>query len=141
MDRCELYSPRSCDEAKSPRLAEGAIYSMAFMVLVWLGNGLGVKSAEAEVKAISNQESWSLSFPFIKESDIGKLPNFDTDKVLKFWEPLPTFVGLSYWQRMWIVPEIFLARKLTIFCRFHSAKWERFEELCQYLSTNLEMQA
>ncbi|PMD39489.1 HET-domain-containing protein [Hyaloscypha variabilis F] len=93
-------------EERSEQVAFMAdIYREAEMVLVWLGEGDSESHRAFEIiKSRWFNLSWAESLP------ISQLPIFQT----------------GYWDRLWIVQEIFHARRITVRCSTFEVDWERF---------------
>jgi hypothetical protein len=87
------------------------IYSGAQQVLVWLGQGSNKShlafDALASMRHLSSEKSFSPSA----------------------WEALSTICQRGYWSRIWVIQEIGLASKATIYCGSSSARWEDFSKI------------
>ncbi|RDW92423.1 hypothetical protein BP5796_01817 [Coleophoma crateriformis] len=97
------------------------IYSQATRVLVWLG----LADQDSEI-AISFLERYERS-----SAQGGKNRNLSGDR--RSWAALSKLCSRSYWERVWIVQEVGLAEKLTIFCGQDKLPWFYLARICQTL--------
>lgn len=89
------------------------IYSRASDVLVWLGphgedSDLAIKYLSEVLWTHSTWVPWSQ----------------------RERTALKALCNREYWQRMWILQEVALARSITVHCGFHSVLWEAFDKFC-----------
>jgi hypothetical protein len=104
------------------------IYSQATEVIVWLGPADPESDLAMSFIEALNGDSLILS-------DI--LPPFRIDGYDEFEEPAEEIRALSdwcyrsYWRRIWIIQEIQLATKVTIYCGSRSLPWEAFHYALQ----------
>lgn len=103
----------------------GDLYAQAEEVLVWLGPGT------AESDFIFDMCSDPAATSSTAESKPGEEKRRIED--LNFNEPdgeaLDLVYQRSYWTRLWIIQELFLARKIVLFCGSKSTTWSVFKRL------------
>ncbi|KNG90655.1 hypothetical protein ANOM_001336 [Aspergillus nomiae NRRL 13137] len=87
----------------------GDLYRQAQQVLVWLGPGAAGSDLIFDICAEAKQEEIDL------QGSSGKA--------------LDMLYQRSYWTRLWIIQELFLARDAVIFCGSKSAPWSSFRRL------------
>lgn len=95
------------------------IYAAATEVLVWLG-------VEADGSGLAMQQLKMLTQP----CGLWKSLNNST------FEALQSLCNRDYWDRMWILQEIALAKRLTIHCGLESVDWKGFENLYAHKYSN-----
>lgn len=123
------------------------IYSSAHEVIVWLGAATGRMKCVAQfltnfsklpgssIKLRENRKRINLSHPTAKgewekeawhryRSTRGRLLRLQT---LRFSDVLH-FTRVAYWSRLWVVQEICLARRCTIFCNGKWIPWGTWSE-------------
>ncbi|KAH7305756.1 heterokaryon incompatibility protein-domain-containing protein, partial [Rhexocercosporidium sp. MPI-PUGE-AT-0058] len=93
------------------------IYSQAEEVLAWLGSKESAASLAVEVLA-------SLG---------GRLRCSNLE--MRHWQALEQMTNLEYFSRMWIVQEVVLARRLTLYCDSQSVNWSQLSLLFDYLES------
>lgn len=96
------------------------IYSKAEEVAMWLGRG-------TERTELAMETLQRLAYPNEWES-----LQWDTDGR---WRALKDLFDLEYFSRMWIVQEVVLARRLTIYCGSKSVDWSKVSYLRAQLKT------
>ena len=104
----------------------GSIYSKAQSVAIWLG----------EVDSSSN-----IAMRFIatrKPLETGRL-SFGEIWTLEQADSVLQLCNRNYWRRIWIVQEVMLAKKATLFCGSMHASWNQFEGLITDLHRIFEM--
>ncbi|KAB8207187.1 heterokaryon incompatibility protein-domain-containing protein [Aspergillus parasiticus] len=87
----------------------GDLYRQAQKVLVWLGPGTAESDLVFDICAEGNQKAIDLQ---------GSSGN-----------ALDMVYRRSYWTRLWIIQELFLARDAIVFCGSKSAPWSSFRRL------------
>lgn len=108
----------------------GDIYRRATCVLVWLGPG----AAESDLifDLCHNFENSQKTQDDIEQSEKpAQIPidiNGDDGKALD------TVYCRSYWTRLWIIQELFLAKQAQIFCGSRSVSWSTFPKLPKTVS-------
>ena len=106
-----------------PLMAE--IYSRAAKVCVWLG-----KEMEDSVKAIAYVE---------QIVDLDKFDKLLTDpQKPPEWDAFCSLLKRSWFSRRWIVQEIAVARKATLYCGKSKVSWDRFANAVSLFSTRRE---
>ncbi|KAI2473781.1 HET-domain-containing protein [Annulohypoxylon bovei var. microspora] len=92
------------------------IYGEAECVYVWLGD---------------EGENSKLAMDFIKNRVLN-LKEFDRlirdDKIIKEWQALSALMRRTWFSRRWIVQEIAIAQKATLFCGMESVDWKDFAD-------------
>lgn len=90
------------------------IYTRAEEVSIWLGD---------------SDDSSKLAIPFIKD-EIMELENFETlfsnNRYAAKWRALVILMQRDWFSRRWVVQEIALATKATIYCGQDSVEWKQF---------------
>ena len=87
------------------------IYSQAEEVLIWLGNEWGNSDmAMGSMRKISELASGTAEAP--KERNL--IADYKRHRAA--WTAIGKLCQRGYWQRMWIIQEVQLARKLYIYC-------------------------
>jgi hypothetical protein len=98
------------------------IYSSAHLVVVWLG-----KADDGSDNAMHKMKNWK---PFgIGKSDFNKI-----------WKPkearnIQALCERKYWQRMWIIQEVTLAREAAVHCGSYTLSWQKLVQMCKDLQT------
>lgn len=92
------------------------IFSQAEEVLIWLGNDQAGERGLKSIKEMKNKEEIRPALASYQSS---------TDSI-----GLRDFANNPYWDRLWIVQEIVLAKKLTIFMRGSILDEAKFELFC-----------
>lgn len=116
----------------------GEIYSGAKLVLAWVIGDLNMEQHTA------------LMFLQTASTEIQKLRESGTAITYQTLESIPTFkngsreftalakfLTLPYWQRMWIIQEIVMARQVTIVCGGLPFEWEPFAMCLEILLHNV----
>jgi hypothetical protein len=93
----------------------GSIFSQAVEVLVWLGDDKSGETALQKIKMMGEDDAEILMPNEAYGNSIG----------------LRDFSNNPYWERLWIVQEIVLARSLTIFLRNSILEGPKFDVFCQ----------
>ena len=129
----------------------GAIYRHARQVVVWLGpetnTSLRAFGTLDLIVSILRKKSWE-SLPYDP-----KTPSWiDQDQVKvdhqmsiyrSFFENFQWELGMEaieklfrrpWWQRVWVIQEIALAKDATLYCGRHCAKWDAFDEFLQMVN-------
>ncbi|KAI0897930.1 HET-domain-containing protein [Annulohypoxylon nitens] len=93
-----------------------SIYGEAECVYVWLGD---------------EGENSKLAMDFVKNRVLN-LKEWDRlirdDKIVKEWQALSALMRRSWFSRRWIVQEIAIAQKATLFCGMDSVDWKDFAD-------------
>ncbi|KAE8137315.1 heterokaryon incompatibility protein-domain-containing protein [Aspergillus pseudotamarii] len=87
----------------------GDLYRQAQKVLVWLGPGTADSDLIFDICAVGNQKTIDLQ---------GSSGN-----------ALDMLYRRSYWTRLWVIQELFLARDAIVFCGSKSTPWSSFRRL------------
>jgi hypothetical protein len=99
------------------------IYSRAEEVLIWLGNEWGNSDlAMGSIRKISELASGTTEMP--KERTL--IADYRRHRAA--WTAIGKLCRRDYWQRMWIIQEVQLARKLYIYCGSRSASWNALKD-------------
>ena len=102
----------------------GDLYRQAEMVLVWLGLGTADSDLIFNICADLGPSNLEKDDRSQKES---KLESIDFNR--PDGEALDTIYQRSYWTRLWIIQELFLAQEAIIFCGSKSTTWSVFRRL------------
>ncbi|KAI1462222.1 HET-domain-containing protein [Annulohypoxylon moriforme] len=93
-----------------------SIYGEAECVYVWLGD---------------ESENSKLAMDFVKHRVLN-LKEWDRlirdDKIVKEWQALSALMRRAWFSRRWIVQEIAIAQKATLFCGMDSVDWKDFAD-------------
>lgn len=93
------------------------LYRQAEKVLVWLGAGTAESDLIFDICANNEQETIDL------QGSSG--------------DALDILYRRSYWTRLWIIQELFLARDIVLFCGLKSASWPSFRQLTTSVKGNI----
>ncbi|KAL2110161.1 hypothetical protein VUR80DRAFT_1496 [Thermomyces stellatus] len=97
----------------------GDLYAQAEEVLVWLGPGTAESDFIFDICSDSVATSNTVTTKLGEEKPrIEALDFNDPDG-----EALDLVYQRSYWTRLWIIQELFLARKIVLFCGLKSTTW------------------
>jgi Heterokaryon incompatibility protein (HET) len=109
-------------ERNTQVLLMGRIYSSARSVLAWIGPAA---DQSEKLYQLHNQSS------SLKKWTIDETLNwiFQTPDPAIVTRALIALENRSYWNRMWIVQEVLLARDITIFCGSWAISWYEFERM------------
>ncbi|KAE8441995.1 hypothetical protein EG329_004121 [Mollisiaceae sp. DMI_Dod_QoI] len=99
----------------------GSIYKLAIRVLAWLGSRKDVDHGCHE-NIVYTMAEFQEPFPFMDNCRGWNFPRRDFTKCVEFFDR-------PYWQRMWIVQEIALARDITILYDDISISWDSLDVL------------
>ncbi|KAH7396065.1 heterokaryon incompatibility protein-domain-containing protein [Cadophora sp. MPI-SDFR-AT-0126] len=91
----------------------GRIFNQAYQVVVWLG--LATNSSERAMHIIERLYHGSSDFDQLR-------PDILHD--------IHALCSRSYWQRLWIIQEIYLAKELQIYCGYDNVRGKAFEAFC-----------
>jgi hypothetical protein len=94
------------------------IYSCAEQVLVWLGPGTD----------FSDQ-----AMRFLGEVADGTIPSMECDKLVfgDCWKGVEQFCKSEYWERLWIIQEVVLARKVLVMWGAAILPFTAFHRVCE----------
>ena len=105
------------DEEKSIQVSRmGTIFRKAAEVVVWLGN----------------EEPDNLDILF-QEQDLSKISKDARTSALRCFQDL---LERSFWDRVWVIQEVAVASRISVWCGRYSVTWDRFNELFEVLSDN-----
>ena len=108
------------------------IYSQAQEVLIWLGDEGGNSNlAMKSIRKIS--ELLSGKTEILKERAL--IADYRSHRAA--WTAIGKLCRRDYWQRMWIIQEVQLARKLYIYCGCISASWNALKDTLDLANTYL----
>lgn len=116
---------RNLQERASQVQLMGQVYTSARRVHIWLGPeraGIGLlfkfcnvlKGSETDVKVRGRFQQI-----------------FGEHNEAAFQEAVQAFTTCSYWQRLWVIQEILLAKDLLVHCGKYSVNWNALYEGCQ----------
>lgn len=116
----------------------GSIYECASVVLACLDPNDGVIPLAIErLSLISTQLrkhekgdriQWMQQFPQLCEDF-----EFGKNKMHNTWASINAFLRHSYWERVWILQEMVLAKSLRIVCRTQSINYDDLKRVCEWL--------
>ena len=92
------------------------IYINASSVSVWLGKQDA--TTDAAMQYLKSKQVWDVSSGTINQA-----------------ESLLALCNIEYWRRIWIVQELILAKKATLYCGSEDVDWEAFEQFFTDLDT------
>jgi hypothetical protein len=113
------------------------VYSLASLVLIWLGDGDGESEKAIDLMKFIGQLSQE-SLDTIKP---GNLEQEDVAAMLgqyskiSYWRSLATLFQRRYFSRTWIIQEVILASKATVYCSSHSVEADLLDKASKFLST------
>jgi hypothetical protein len=112
------------DQERSQQVGRmSEIYSQAEEVLIWLGNECGNSDlAMGSIRKISALASGTAETP--KERTL--IADYRRHRAA--WAAIGKLCQRGYWQRMWIIQEVQLARELYIYCGGRSASWNALKD-------------
>jgi hypothetical protein len=132
----------------------GAIYRSAREVAVWLGpesnTSLRAFKTLDQIVAILREKSWE-SIPYDHNAPAWLGEDYQAQRKVdrKMWiyreffenrkwelgmEAIEKLLRRPWWQRVWVIQEIALAREATLYSGRHSANWNTFDEFLQMVS-------
>jgi hypothetical protein len=101
------------------------LYAQAENVLVWLGHGTAESDFVFDLRSDSVASSTIVTTKLGEEKTRTEALDFNAPD----GEALDTVYQRSYWTRLWIIQELFLARNIVLFCGIKSTTWSVFRRL------------
>ena len=101
----------------------GRIYEQAETVLVWLGQAADDSEHIFDICDILQH---SVDDENDNQDIFKKFPELKSSKTTK---PFNSLLLRTYWSRLWILQEIFIARDVILFCGTRAASWSSFKRL------------
>ncbi|KAJ5736114.1 uncharacterized protein N7483_001239 [Penicillium malachiteum] len=103
----------------------GDLYAQAENVLVWLGSGTAESDFVFDICSDSVASSTIVRTKLGEEKTRIEALDFNAPD----GEALDTVYQRSYWTRLWIIQELFLAQNIILFCGLKSTPWSVFRQL------------
>jgi hypothetical protein len=100
------------------------IYPRADRVVVWLG-----RNKWKSVNPLSRMKDFNDSV--LRNMKTGERRDWSFDEMeVKYLSVWYGFLGVSYWNRLWIIQEVVLAKDIVLYLGEASATWEDFHRCC-----------
>lgn len=98
-----------------PRI--GAIFRKASEVAIWLGDELDMDETSREYLST------------------GTIPEIDRDTCLSTLPIFNHLLGRPYWRRVWIIQELAVASRISLFCERYRIPWQSIDASCRCCQT------
>ncbi|KAI0858826.1 hypothetical protein F4860DRAFT_286929 [Xylaria cubensis] len=110
------------------------IYSSAQHVCVWLGKENNTDKLAIELL---------YQFPVLHRTQHGEIFDVKSTRaaiqdptILHKWDALCKFFTRPWWSRVWVLQEVLLAKKVTLYCGKLAVDWEPVSRLCTIVILN-----
>lgn len=128
------------NEKNSQVALMGHIYKQATRVIAWLGQGdddvgaaFDLIKSSADLGALSFKELYEDKFDDApKQAAVHQMKTRATGK--QYWDVFDHVSSLEYFQRLWIVQEILLAKRLSLWYGDTSFEGGFMENLCEFIT-------
>ncbi|KAH7370058.1 heterokaryon incompatibility protein-domain-containing protein [Rhexocercosporidium sp. MPI-PUGE-AT-0058] len=140
----QLHIPERNDQVQRMR----DIYGNATLVLIWIGR----YHEEVDALALRDVETWGIHalvegsreqtmkiFEFM--ANVFKLSSEDENEMQVLiasatkqdWAHLERLLRRPWFERLWVVQEVYLARKTLLICGRVECEWNEFSHACQFI--------
>jgi Heterokaryon incompatibility protein (HET) len=110
------------------------IFKTAAGVFVWLGGA--DETSTVAMDTISRMRKVMKTLPARSRDYRGGLAQFGLSPPDEsVWSAISNLYNRSWMQRLWVIQEVVLARRLRIFCGLSAMEWDTFAQFC----VNLEI--
>lgn len=113
------------------------IYSLASLVLIWLGEGDGESEKALDLMMLIGRLPQE-SLDTVKPGNLGKEDNaaiLGQYSEISYWRSLAKLFQRRYFSRVWIIQEVILASKAVVYCGTHSVEADLLDKASKFLST------